>query len=77
VTSRTSDEVLADVLSDPTTVADGILTMDEQRAITWPRPRRAKSARWTDADAVLLDEVSALLERPTTFGHVIRRPWSS
>jgi superfamily I DNA/RNA helicase len=29
------------------------------------------SARWTAADAVLLDEVSALLERGATYGHVI------
>jgi DNA helicase IV len=66
-----ADEVLAEVLSDPSHAADGILTPDEQRAIAWPRPRTAKSARWTAADAVLLDEVSALLERTTTYGHVI------
>jgi DNA helicase IV len=64
-----ADEVLAEYLSDPGRV--GILTPDEQRAIAWPRPRRAKSARWTAADAVLLDEVGALLERPPTYGHVI------
>jgi hypothetical protein len=67
VTSRTGDEVLADVLSDPTPAAEGILTIDEQRAITWPCPRKAKSAPWTAADSILLDEVSAFLERPTTF----------
>ncbi|WP_410791581.1 HelD family protein [Kribbella sp. C-35] len=64
-----ADEVLAEYLSDPSQV--GILTADEQRAIAWSRPRKAKSARWTAADAVLLDEVSALLERSTTYGHVI------
>ncbi|MET9271790.1 AAA family ATPase [Kribbella sp. NPDC003557] len=64
-----ADEVLAEYLSDPGRV--GILTPDEQRAIAWPRPRKAKSARWTAADAVLLDEVGALLERPPTYGHVI------
>ncbi|WP_350275261.1 AAA family ATPase [Kribbella sp. HUAS MG21] len=66
-----ADDVLAEVLSDPGRAADGILTPDEQRAITWTRPRKAKSARWTAADAVLLDEVSALLERTPTYGHVI------
>ena len=67
-----ADEVLAELLSDPEQLAAaGILTTEEQRAIAWPRPRRAKSARWTAADAVLLDEVSALLERGPTYGHVI------
>lgn len=55
------------MLSDPTPAAEGILTIDEQRAITWPCPRKAKSAPWTAADSILLDEVSAFLERPTTF----------
>ncbi|TDO47019.1 DNA helicase IV [Kribbella sp. VKM Ac-2571] len=64
-----ADEVLAEYLSDPSQV--GILTAEEQRAIAWSRPRKAKSARWTAADAVLLDEVSALLERSPTYGHVI------
>jgi DNA helicase IV len=64
-----ADEVLAEYLSDPGQV--GLLTADEQRAIAWSRPRKAKSARWTAADAVLLDEVSALLERSPTYGHVI------
>ncbi|MFI5694283.1 HelD family protein [Kribbella sp. NPDC051586] len=69
--SLKADEVLAEVLSDPSSAADGILSADEQRAISWPRPRKAKSARWTAADAVLLDEVSALLERGPTYGQVI------
>jgi DNA helicase IV len=67
-----ADEVLAELLSDPEPLAAaGILTTEEQRAIAWPRPRKAKSARWTAADAVLLDELSALLERGPTYGHVI------
>ncbi|NIK58731.1 HelD family protein [Kribbella shirazensis] len=66
-----ADDVLAEVLSDPGAAADGILTPEEQRAITWSRPRKAKSARWTAADAVLLDEVSGLLQRTPTYGHVI------
>ena len=69
-----ADEVLAELLSDREQLnhaAAGILTTDEQDLIAWPRPRKAKSARWTAADAVLLDEVSALLERGPTYGHVI------
>ncbi|GAA3582170.1 AAA family ATPase [Kribbella ginsengisoli] len=69
-----ADELLAGLLSDPTalaTAADGILTEDEQAAISWKRARKPKSALWTAADAVLLDEASALLERGPTYGHVI------
>jgi DNA helicase IV len=69
-----ADEVLAELLSDRDQLnhaAAGVLTTDEQDLIAWPRPRKAKSARWTAADAVLLDEVSALLERGPTYGHVI------
>jgi DNA helicase IV len=66
-----ADEVLAEFLSDPTSAAEGILSDEEQAAITWKRPRKAASALWTIADLVLLDELSALLGRGTTYGHVI------
>ncbi|MFI6829641.1 HelD family protein [Kribbella sp. NPDC050241] len=69
-----ADEILAELLSDRDLLAEAaldILSPDEQATIAWPRPRRAKSARWTPADAVLLDEVSALLQRGPTYGHVI------
>jgi hypothetical protein len=64
-----ADEVLASLLSDPSQAP--VLTPEEQRAIAWPRARRAKTARWTAADAVLLDELGAVLERVLTYGHVI------
>ncbi|GAA1565192.1 AAA family ATPase [Kribbella karoonensis] len=64
-----ADEVLASLLSDPREAAG--LTPEERQAIAWPRPRKAKSARWTAADAVLLDELGALLERGPTYGQVI------
>ncbi len=69
-----ADEFLASTLSDRGSLgaaAAGILTAEEQAAIVWKRARRAKSALWSAADAVLLDEVSALLERGPSFGHVI------
>ncbi len=69
-----ADELLAELLSNRDLLAPaarGILTADEQDAIAWKRPRKAKSARWTAADAILLDEVGALLERGPTYGHVI------
>ncbi|MFI5733390.1 HelD family protein [Kribbella sp. NPDC051587] len=69
-----ADEFLAEILGERSLLsraAAGILSAEEQEAIAWPRPRKAKTARWTVADAVLLDEVSALLERGETYGHVI------
>ncbi|MEV4895120.1 ATP-binding domain-containing protein [Nonomuraea sp. NPDC055795] len=66
------EQVLADLLTDPAKAAGGLLEAHEIEAITWARPPRSyKSARWSAADAVLLDELAGLLERPAGFGHVI------
>ena len=50
------------LLSDPgllAAAADGLLDEAEQQAIRWdPPPRGPASARWTAADAVLIDEAS-------------------
>jgi DNA helicase IV len=52
--------------------AEGVLTEAERAAITWARPPRShKSAKWTAADLVLLDEIAGLIERPRGHGHVI------
>ncbi|GAA3103252.1 HelD family protein [Streptosporangium carneum] len=68
-------EVVAGLLGDPAALAraaDGILTPGEQSAILWARPPRSfRSARWSAADAVLIDEVASLVERPRGYGHVI------
>jgi DNA helicase IV len=70
-------EVLYEVLRGPAgpdaaDPAKGLLTDAERAAITWARPPRTyKSARWTAADLVLLDEIAALIERPRGYGHVI------
>ncbi|MER7131496.1 HelD family protein [Streptosporangium saharense] len=68
-------EVVAELLSDPAVLAEaagGILTPGEQAALLWARPPRSfRSARWSAADAVLLDEVAGLIERPRGYGHVI------
>ncbi|QES42389.1 AAA family ATPase [Streptomyces venezuelae] len=70
-----ADEVLAQVLGDAETLAaaaDGILTDAEQRAVLWDRPPRShKSAKWSAADLVLLDEIEGLLERPAGYGHIV------
>ncbi|MGW1267821.1 HelD family protein [Streptomyces sp. NPDC002491] len=68
-------EVLARLLSDPRELAgaaDGLLDPEEQRALLWTRPpRTAKSARWSAADLVLLDEIAGLLDHPRGYGHVV------
>jgi DNA helicase IV len=52
--------------------ARGILDDDEQALLRWPEaPRSVRSAPWTDADAVLVDEVAGLLERTAGYGHVV------
>ncbi|MFJ6074335.1 HelD family protein [Streptomyces sp. NPDC093065] len=52
--------------------AEGILTEDEQKAVLWAKPARSvKSARWSPADAVLIDEATDLIERTHSLGHVV------
>ncbi|MGW3986939.1 HelD family protein [Streptomyces sp. NPDC004830] len=69
------EEVLAGLLGDPEALAaaaDGLLDAGEQRALLWARPPRSwKSARWSEADLVLLDEVAGLIGHPEGYGHVV------
>ncbi|MFJ8107540.1 HelD family protein [Streptomyces sp. NPDC096132] len=69
------EEVLARLLSDREALAaaaDGLLDEAEQRALLWSRPPRSpKSARWSAADLVLLDEIAGLVEHPEGYGHVV------
>jgi DNA helicase IV len=69
------EEVLARLLADPAALsaaADGLLDPDEQRALLWARPPRSwKSARWSTADLVLLDEVAGLIEHPEGYAHLV------
>lgn len=52
--------------------ADGLLTAAEQAAITWPAaPRGPGSARWSTADAVLIDEARDLITRTPSLAHVV------
>ncbi|MFB7007814.1 HelD family protein [Streptomyces sp. NPDC056237] len=54
------------------THAAGLLTEDEQKTILWTRPARSvKSAKWSAADAVLIDEASDLVARTHSLGHVV------
>ncbi|GAU64807.1 hypothetical protein SSP35_01_01430 [Streptomyces sp. NBRC 110611] len=58
--------------------AEGILTPEEQKAILWTQPgsgkraaRSVKSAKWSAADTVLIDEAMDLIERTPSLGHVV------
>jgi DNA helicase IV len=68
------------LLTDPGLLASagsGLLEPDEQAAISWstrPRsmqPRGPGSARWSPADAVLIDEARDLIERTPSLAHVV------
>ncbi|MGW2709416.1 HelD family protein, partial [Streptomyces sp. NPDC001356] len=69
------EEVLAKLLTDGEALAraaDGLLDPDEQAALLWSRPPRSyKSARWSAADLVLLDELAGLVEHPEGYGHLV------
>ncbi|MFF2201403.1 HelD family protein [Streptomyces sp. NPDC058145] len=52
--------------------AEGILDEDEQKTILWAKPvRGVKAAKWSAADAVLIDEATDLIQRTHSLGHVV------
>lgn len=52
--------------------ADGVLTEDEQKLLLWQKPfRSVRSAKWSAADLVLIDEAADLVERTHSLGHVV------
>ncbi len=63
------------LLSDPEFLAlhaADVLTEDEQKLLLWPKPfRSVKSAQWSAADLVLIDEAADLVERTHSLGHVV------
>ncbi|WP_323135508.1 HelD family protein [Streptomyces beihaiensis] len=63
------------LLSDAQFLAEhaaGLLSEDEQKAVLWAKPARSvKSAKWSAADAVLIDEAADLIERTPSLGHVV------
>ncbi|MEU4984560.1 AAA family ATPase [Streptomyces sp. NPDC021969] len=70
------EEVVASLLGDPAVLAraaEGLLDQAEQQALRWTgrAPRSWKSARWSAADLLLLDEVAGLLEHPEGYGHIV------
>lgn len=69
------EQVLYRLLSDEDFLARAAksdLTPDEQRLLIWPKPYRSwKSAKWSAADAALLDELGDLIERTPSLGHLV------
>ncbi len=52
--------------------ARGVLDDAEQTVLLWSSPPRSiRTAPWTEADAVLVDEAAGLLERTSGYGHVV------
>ncbi|MEU3194524.1 ATP-binding domain-containing protein [Streptomyces sp. NPDC006992] len=71
------EEAVAGLLGDAETLAraaDGLLSEEEQRALLWQgrRPRSPRTARWSQADLLLLDEAAGLIAHPEeSFRHVV------
>ncbi|MFD8520305.1 HelD family protein [Streptomyces capillispiralis] len=63
------------LLGDPAFLAEhaeGLLDEEERKAILWTKPARSvKSAKWSSADAVLIDEAADLIQRTPSLGHVV------
>ncbi|TCC20381.1 HelD family protein [Kribbella speibonae] len=52
--------------------ADGILTAEEQALLLWEKvPRSPGAAKWSVADATLIDEIADLVDRTPSLGHVV------
>ena len=63
------------LLSDADFLAEhaaGILDEEERKAVLWARPARSvRSAKWSAADTVLIDEATDLIQRTHSLGHVV------
>ena len=67
----TPESLVVALLSDPSAAGD-LLAEEEQEAIRWVKPpKTVKSAKFSAADLLLLDEAAGLLDRETSFGHVV------
>ncbi|MFJ4472997.1 HelD family protein [Streptomyces sp. NPDC089424] len=52
--------------------AQGVLDEGERKTVLWARAvRSVKAAKWSAADAVLIDEAKDLVERTPSLGHVV------
>jgi DNA helicase IV len=68
-------QVLFRLYAQPSFLAEsatGELSQAEQELLTWPKPYRSwKSAQWSEADRVLLDELADQIERGPSLGHLV------
>ncbi len=73
--ARDAAGLVAALLTDAALLARaarGVLDEAEQALLHWAAPPRSvRSAPWTEADAVLVDEAAGLIERTSGFGHVV------
>ncbi|GGO20832.1 DNA helicase [Microbispora rosea subsp. aerata] len=71
----TPEQVLFRLLSDAEFLAKAAksdLSPEEQALILWRKPYKShRSAKWTAADAALLDELADLIERTPSQGHLV------
>ncbi|WP_147943101.1 AAA family ATPase [Microbispora hainanensis] len=71
----TPEQVLFRLLSDAEFLAKAAksdLSPEEQALILWRKPYKShRSAKWTAADAALLDELADLIERTPSRGHLV------
>ncbi|GAB3150227.1 HelD family protein [Microbispora hainanensis] len=71
----TPEQVLFRLLSDAEFLAKAAksdLSPEEQDLILWRKPYKShRSAKWTAADAALLDELADLIERTPSRGHLV------
>ncbi|WP_219461872.1 HelD family protein [Nonomuraea rhizosphaerae] len=69
------EQVLFRLLSDAEFLARAArsgLSPEEQETLLWRKPYRGwKSAKWSAADAALLDELGDLIERTPSLGHLV------
>ncbi|GAA5073117.1 DNA helicase IV [Thermocatellispora tengchongensis] len=71
----TPEQVLHRLLSDADFLARSArtdLTDEERELLLWRKPPRSwRSAKWSAADAALLDELADLIERTPSLGHLV------
>ncbi|MBP2705600.1 AAA family ATPase [Microbispora sp. RL4-1S] len=71
----TPEQVLFRLLSDAGFLARAAradLSAEEQESLLWRKPYKShRSAKWSAADAALLDELADLIERTPSHGHIV------
>ncbi|MDP9848486.1 HelD family protein [Streptosporangium lutulentum] len=71
----TPQQVLHRLFSDPEFLAAAAkddLTAAEQSLLLWAKPAKSfRSAKWSAADAALMDELADLIERTAVLGHLV------